>query len=409
MLKRLLPCFVLGLLCEPHLAGAQAGPMDVLACDLAKNPKVFDGKLIRVRGMLSVHFEDFSLDIPNCDTRQGIWLTFGGDVPGVVASTVNDIARRPGSNIKVHGNSYGIKKDANFRRLYALIAARHGDKPDYRVTATLMGTFFAGQELRNSKDDVVSFGGYGHLGCCALFVITQVSDVESVPPANLNVRGVVIGIDGHPLEGFTVIDDVLGGAPPNRQTTVTDKQGKFAFSDSGQQLRFESPDYRPLALTVETGGPQIQVRLESAKHSDWVIPVCQEGRFGKRVGFSALFAVPKTMESERFKSDSGKSIFVYHHGASAPEARLIISRIPDGTTEEVDSLDFEWFEERWIKDEAGKVVGTDARGRTREGKHWRTAVFLARDVATYWLDPGEPPKALDEIIDSACVARDTTR
>jgi hypothetical protein len=266
--------------------------------------------------------------------------------------------------------------------------------------------FFAGKELTNAKGDVLGIGGYGHLGCCALLVITQVSDVESVPPANLNVHGVVIGVDGGPVAGFTVIDDVLGGSPPVRQTTVTDKQGTFAFSDSGQQLRFENPDYRPLALTVETGGPEIRVRLEAAKESDWVIHTCKEVHSGKRVGFSVLFALPKTMESEPGETIDGQSIFVYPHGRSAPEAELIFSRILDGTTEEIDSFGFEWFEERWIKDEAGKVVGIDARGRRREGEYWRTAVFFAHDTATYWLKPGEPPKELDEIIDSACVVRD---
>ena len=382
--------------------------MDVRGCDLAKSPKTFDGRLIRVRATLSVHFEDFSLDLPNCDTRQGIWLAFGGDVPGVVGSTVNDIARKPGSHIKVHGVAYGIKKDANFRELYALIAARHGDKPDYRVSATLTGMFLPGRALRNSRDDVVTFGGYGHLGCCALLVITEVAGVESVPPANLNVHGIVIGPDDQPVEGLTVIDDVLGGSPPGRQTTVTDKQGKFAFSNSGQQLRFESPEYRPLALTLETGGPEIQVRLEAAVQSDWVIHACRALPPRKRVGFSVLFALPPAMESEPFKTIEGHSIFIYRHGGSAPEADLIITRVLDGTMEQVDSLDFERFEERWIKDEAGKPVGIDARGRMRSGQYLRTAVFFARDVASYWLDH-KPSKELDEIIDSACVAKGATR
>jgi hypothetical protein len=380
--------------------------MKVSGCNLARSPKAFDGKLVRVRGRLSVHFEDFSLDIPNCDTDQAIWLTFGGDVPGIVPSTFNDMVRRPDSDMIVHGISYGIKKDVNFRKLYASIAARHGDKPDYRVTATLTGMFLAGEEFRNPKGDVIGFGGYGHLGCCALLVISQVEDVKSVPHANLNVHGVVIGIDGQPVEGFTVIDDVLGGSPPVRQTTVTDKQGKFAFSNSGQQLRFESPDYRPLALTVETGGPEIRVRLELAKQSDWVIPSCREAPSSGRVGFSVLFALPKSMESEPFKGEDRQPIFVYYHGGSASEADLIISRILDGTTEEIDSLNSEWFQERWIKDEAGKLVGIDARERMRDGRYRRTTVFFAQDVATYWLDSGKQSKALDEVIDSACVARD---
>jgi hypothetical protein len=407
MFTRLLSYAVLaGIPCVPCFAGAQATPIDVPGCDLAKNPKAFVGKLVRVRGTLSVHFEDFSLNIPHCDTSQGIWLAFGGDVPGLVPSTFNDMVRRPGSDLRVDGVPYGIKKDANFWRLYALIAARHGDKPDYTVTATLTGMFF-GTEVRDSNGKVLYFGGLGHMICCALLVITEVSDVESVPSANLDVHGVVIGIDGQPVEGFTVIDDVLGGSPPCSRTTVTDKQGRFAFSNSGQQLRVESPDYRPLALTVETGGPEIRVRLEPAKQSDWIIRTCKKVDSSKRVGFSVRFALPEDMESQRLQFDDRQSIFAYHRGGSAPEADLIISRILDGTTEVVSSLDSEWFEERWVKNETGKVLGIDARGRRMDGGYWRTAVFRARDIASYWLEPSKPSRALDEIVNSACLARDT--
>jgi hypothetical protein len=242
-------------------------------------------------------------------------------------------------------------------------------------------------------------------------VIKQVSDVESVPPANLNVHGIVIGVDGRPVEGLTVIDDVLGGEPPVRQTTVTDRQGRFAFSNSGQQLRFESPDYRPLSLTVETGGPPIRVELESAKQSDWVIHACKETQSTKQVGFSILFALPRTMESEPFKDDGVEAIFAYHHGGSAPEADLIFSRVLDETATEIDSLDSVWFEERWIKDEAGKVVGIDAQQRMRTGmsRRKRTTIFFAREIVTYSLDLTKSPKALDEIIDSACDAKDAIR
>jgi hypothetical protein len=393
-----------GLLCVPRSVYAQENPVEVPACDLARNPKAFDGKLIRVRGTLSVHFEDFSFGIRNCGTQQGIWLAFGGDVPGIVASTVNDSLRKPGSDIKVNGVSYGIKEDDSFRKLYALIAARHGDKPDYSVTATLIGMFFAGEESRTAKG-VVDFVGYGHLGCCALLVITQVSDVESVPRANLNLRGVLIGIDGKPVEGFTVFDDVLGGTPPERQKTVTNKQGEFAFPNSGQQLRFENPSYRPIALTVEPGGTPIRVRLQDAKHSDWVIPAFGEANSSSRMGFSVLFALPKTMESSPLDNDDMQSVFVYPRGGEPASAELIISSSSDEITDAADSLDSERFEERWVKDSAGNVVGMDARGRMKHGGYWRTAVFSGRDTASYRLQSGKQPNALDQIIDSACIAK----
>jgi len=405
MSKRLLQfvAFV-GLLPVPQLVYAQENPMEVPGCDLARNPKASDGKLIRVRGTLNVHFEDFSLGIRNCDTEQGIWLAFGGDVPGIVTSMANDNVRRPGVDIKVNDVTYGIKKDENFSRLYALIAARHGDKPDYSVTATLTGMFFAGEESRAAKG-TVAFFGYGHLGCCALLVITQVSDVESFPPANLNLRGVLIGVGGKPMEGFTVFDDVLGGSPPERQKTVTNKQGEFAFSNSGQQLRFENPNYRPLALTVEPGGAPIRVTLQDAKHSDWVIPACEKATSSNRIGFSVLFALPKTMESSPFNNDDRQSVFIYPRGGEPTSAELIISSSSEEITDAADSLDSERFEERWVKDSAGNVVGMDARGRRKRDGYWRRAIFLGHDTASYWLQPGRQPNALDQIIDSACIAK----
>jgi len=405
MSKRLLQ-FVgfVALLCVPQLVYAQENPMEVPGCDLARNPKAFDGKLIRVRGTLNVHFEDFSLGIRNCDTEQGIWLAFGGDVPGIVTSMANDNVRKPGVDIKVNNVPYGIKKDEHFRRLYALIAARHGDKPDYSVTATLTGMFFAGEESRTAKG-AVDFAGYGHLGCCSLLVITQVSDVESVPPANLNLRGVLIGVDGKPVEGFTVYDDVLGGSPPQRQKAVTNKQGEFVFSNSGQQLRFENPNYRPLALTVEPGGAPIRVRLQDAKHSDWMIPACGEVNFSSRVGFSALFALPEAMESSPLNNEDRQSIFVYQRGGEPSSAELILYSSSEEITNAADSLDSELFEERWVKDRAGNVVGMDARGRMKHGGYWRTVLFSGRDTAGYWLQSGKQPNALDQVIDSACIAK----
>jgi hypothetical protein len=404
MPKRLLQ-FVgfVGLLCAPTLVCAQENPVDVPGCDIARNPKAFDGKLIRVRGALNVQFEDFSLVIRNCDTTQDIWLAFGGDVPGIVASTVNDNFRKAGSDLKVNGVSYGISKDESFRRLYALIAASHGDKSDYSVTATLTGMFFAGEEKKNAKGGT-NFVGYGHLGCCALLVITQVAAVESDPPANLNLRGVLIGVDGHPVEGFTVVNDVLGGSPPVRQEVVTNRQGEFAFSNSGQQLRFESPNYRPLALTVEPGGEPIRVRLQDAKQSDWVIPACGENGTSTRIGFSALFALPKTFESSPFSNDGVKSIFIYPRGGESVDAELIISESSPEIADAADSANSEHFEERWVKDSSGNVIGVDARGRMKSGGDWRTAIF-SRDLAGYRVQSRKRANALDQIINSACIAK----
>jgi len=237
----------------PGMAIAQDTPLEVSACELAKDPGAFDKKAIRVRAGLSVHFEDFSLAVPDCEGKGWIWLAFGGDVPGIVTSMANDNVRTLGVDIKVEDVPYGIKKDENFQRLYALIAAGGQDHPKYRVTATLTGKFFAG-EASKSEDGKTSYSGYGHLGCCSLFLIMEVSNVESMPPANLHLRGTVGGPDGKPMAGINVIDDILGGSPPERQQITTDANGEFEFAISGEQLRIEDPRYRPVALSVEPGG-----------------------------------------------------------------------------------------------------------------------------------------------------------
>jgi hypothetical protein len=406
--KLAIPLFIvfIALFFVPGEMWAQEAPKELAICDLANNPKSFDGKMIRVRGTLSVYFEDFSLVGGQCDTQQGIWLTFGGDVPGIVASTVNDSSRKPGVDVKVNGVSYGIKKDKNFLRLYALIAARHGDKPAFQVTATLTGVFFAGKErkLPNGHSD---FAGYGHLGCCALLVITEVSDVESVPPANLHVRGTVVGPDGRQVKGFVVFDDILGGSPSERQQTITDEKGNFEFSNSGQLLRFENSSYRPLALPVKPGGAQVRVKLEDAKRSDWITPSCGEMKdIASRIGFSALFTLPSIMESDLSNDDDSRSYFVFPHGGGSADAELIISTSTDETAEQSDSVDSKWSEQRWVKDSAGAVVGTDAWGRSKHGERWRKTIFWRRDFVGYdqhGLHTRTPISVLDAIINSACI------
>lgn len=374
-------------------------------CELARNPKFFDGKTLRVRGTLSAFFEDFSLVVSDCGTQQGIWLAFGGDVPGIVASMANDTDRKPGVDIKVNGVPYGIKKDESFRRLYALLTPRHGRKPDYSATATLTGAFFAGRETKLPSGRTV-FDGYGHLGCCSLLVITEVSDVQSVPPANLNLSGTLQGPDGRPVEGFVVFDDILGGSPPQRQQTTTNGRGEFEFSNSGQLLRFESPSYRPIALVVEPGGAPIQVKLEDAKQSDWLVPSCEQaGTSTRRVGFSVLFALPTSMKSKSFSDEVvGHSYFIYPRGGNPDAADLIIST-STYQAEESSFIYSSWSEQRWIKDKEGTIVGIDSQGRLKDGGSWRRAIFLGHDSIGYTFYRKKDASSLDRIIDSACIAK----
>jgi len=382
-------------------AGAQKSPPEVAFCDLANNPKAFDGKTIRVRGTLSVYFEDFSLFSKDCTTEQVPWLAFGGDLPGIVTSTVNDNERQAGIDLNFKGVSYGIKKDENFRKLYALIAARRENEPEYSVTATLTGAFFAGE--KTTADEFV--GGYGHLNCCSLFTITEVADVVSDPPADLTLRGAVSGPDGNPVSGAIVWDDVEGGSPPERQFVTTDANGNFEFTNSGQLLRFEDPRYRPLALAVEPGGAPLHLRIEDAKQSDWIIRSCGETQQpNRRIGFSVLVTVTPGFQFRRFEGDESRHSYFVFRKERPDDPDLIISTRVNAKEDESELGGPGDSEQRWIKTEDGKVVGMDSR--FQQGKFYRRALlFSNQDAVAYAVRSGRLAKRLDQILNSACIAK----
>lgn len=386
---------------------AQEAPLDVPYCALAQDPVSFDGKMIRVRGTLSVGFEDFTLVDKDCKTNQGIWLEFGGDVSENEASSIDQGVRKRGLEIQVNGVGNKVRKDDNFRRLYALISARHEISPSYAVTATLVGFFAAGTKATWANGQS-GFSGYGHLGCCSLLVISEVSsDIVSVPSANLSLRGKVVAPDGKPLKGFRIFDDInfLFRSSPERQEAITDESGNFAFPISGQLLRFEMSKYRPIALPVEPGGAPLRVKLEDANRSDWIVPSCAPKDTLGRVGFSVHFVLPATMESSLMDDEFMHAYFIFPQSGKPALANLIVSTSAAELPEDDSAFGSSWSEQRWIKDSKGAIIGIDARGSLRRGGPWRSAQFLGHDHIGYGWLRGQPTRPLDRIIDSACIVR----
>lgn|GEM_PF-6861648 len=52
------------------------------------------------------------------------------------------------------------------------------------TAATMVGTYYAGSPIR-INNRLVRLGGYGHMGCCSLFVISQVESIDSAYSADL--------------------------------------------------------------------------------------------------------------------------------------------------------------------------------------------------------------------------------
>ena len=183
--KRILRCSLLLLLmATPRFACSQAqpnaSPREVEVCQLLSDPNAFDGQMVRLRGRLEFEFEGHDVNDLACVQpilHTGIWWSYGGEPY---------LAREPELK-NVQGLISPVLKDAQFEEFDVRARAARRTKPDgetchsrqecayYDVVATYTGRFFAGK-MRPGR---TLAGGFGHMGCCHLFVIEQISDVEA--------------------------------------------------------------------------------------------------------------------------------------------------------------------------------------------------------------------------------------
>lgn len=162
---------------------AQQGPSspvrDVSVCDLIQNPQAFDRQLVRFRGRLHLEFESADVGTSECaptPLRTGIWWTYGGDNLPVLER----------ERKQIQSFVSPIQHDAAFDTFEQYVHLRRYLRPDnndcsyeqckyYDVVATFSGRFFSGSPVPWRK----GLGGFGHMGCCHLFVIEQISEVTA--------------------------------------------------------------------------------------------------------------------------------------------------------------------------------------------------------------------------------------
>lgn len=185
LLKRFFAVFLLG---ATHLYAqapahtnrepSTAKPAGVTFCELSKNPAAYNHKLVRLTSFTSFAFEDFSLSDPECNFSRDkgnvpIWLTYGGKAEsGAVYCCPGEGSKEKRSqDVSVEGVTIPLVTDKNFTDFRNLLIRER----DTTVRATLIGRFFSGNVGHGQRE----MPGYGHLGCCSLFVIQQ---VESFSP-----------------------------------------------------------------------------------------------------------------------------------------------------------------------------------------------------------------------------------
>ena len=171
------------LLCAltPLLVG-QASPdeaiHDIDVCEVLRNPIAFDHQTIRFRGRLEFEFEGDQVDVAACGLpliHTGIWWDYGG----------RSILALQQEAKSIRASTSPVVRDSEFDHFQKLVQEHRSKRPDgemcsshrecayYDVVATYTGRFFA----RRMPVGRTLFGGFGHMGCCHLLVIEQISDV----------------------------------------------------------------------------------------------------------------------------------------------------------------------------------------------------------------------------------------
>jgi hypothetical protein len=159
-------------------------PVRVTVCELKDNPAEYNHRLVEVTGFVSHGFEDFGLFDPSCPSWPYVWLEYGGTKKSgtMYCCGVSADRSRP-KELAVEDIEVPLTTDEHFDEFDQLIH----NPPDTVVRATLVGRFFAGEQIRFPKGEV-QWRGYGHMGCCSLLAIQQVISVDPHDREDLDYR-----------------------------------------------------------------------------------------------------------------------------------------------------------------------------------------------------------------------------
>lgn len=153
--------------------------IDTTVCQLRSSPAEFDHKQIRVNAYLSLGFEDAGMHDPSCpENSSRNWQSSNRDWRGFWVEFANE-AEHEG----VKG-FLPLVEDAKLQQFNDVFNQRGSQM----LRAVLIGTFYEAKPLEDSEPGKISLaiGGFGHMGCCHLFVVSQVESVETQYSADLD-------------------------------------------------------------------------------------------------------------------------------------------------------------------------------------------------------------------------------
>lgn len=217
--------------------------------------------------------------------------------------------------------------------------------------------------------------------------------------ANLSAQGLsgsVKSASGQPVADVFVF--------PNRSLkdiAETDDRGTFSVPRFEIIIAFRRDGFRPLTKIVDSSITKLDVVLEDAASSQWLIPRCSGGDKRGRVGFTLQMRLPKEAIAHKGR-DIDYEDFAIGYGSEPNRVWLSGIKGPYGS---LGIPPYPWilnateFSERSFK--ANDVEGADMRGRLRDGTYWR---YVGRLGESLQYDGVTQAQAafFDRIIDGAC-------
>ena len=192
MKRTLLFIMLMSFLAIPSSLSAQI--MDSTVCDILANPQSFDGKIVRIKGVVIAGFEEFAIKGSGCNQMvNAIWLAYPEGTKGKagpVASLRLQLGKNnPAGVTNVRRAPITLDKNKDFKNFDNLLSTPAKTKGmclgcvRFTVTATLVGRLDGTQDTgltRDSAGAVTGISGFGNLNrYSARLVLQSVSEISS--------------------------------------------------------------------------------------------------------------------------------------------------------------------------------------------------------------------------------------
>ncbi|MGR8936120.1 MAG: hypothetical protein ACU837_17350, partial [Gammaproteobacteria bacterium] len=231
-----------------------------------------------VTGFVSHGFEDFTLFDPSCSSWPDIWLEYGGhSASGTVYCCGVTSDRSRTKQLTIENVPLSLIKDKRFRKFDKLIQ----DSPYTIIHGTIIGRFFAGQPEHYPRGTI--WGGYGHMGCCSLLAIQQISSVSAHDRRDLDYDSYIdppeVSKVGCGYRHLLSTREYSGSIKAQREADLG--QRAWAFNEPQRVaaealaliLKIDEESIAGMILTREAQGRAVYQWRDEAKQTNYMIVV----------------------------------------------------------------------------------------------------------------------------------------